>query len=86
MPVSATDLAVVRAMCKSGEAKRLRLAAKLSQPEMGRDGDGEFATGSVVHRWENGDRTPTGEAAVRYLKQLRKLARLEAVSLKAPAS
>ena len=56
-------LAEVRALAASGEARRIRLAAKLSQGDLGRACD---VTESAVSRWENGERVPRGRAALVY--------------------
>lgn len=56
-------LAGVRAAAASGEARRLREAARLSIGEVAK------ACGvdqSTVWRWERGTRRPRGESALRY--------------------
>lgn len=59
----AVELAVVRAMCSSGRARTIRQRAGLSQAEMARPcGVGAPA----ILKWENGERSPTGEAAIAY--------------------
>jgi transcriptional regulator with XRE-family HTH domain len=56
-------LARVRELAVSGEAKRLRITARLSQPEIAAACG---TTPSAISRWESGRRTPRGEAARRY--------------------
>lgn len=66
------ELARVRLQCRSGAAKAIRVASGTSIPDVRR------ATGaslSAIWRWENGERRPTGEMALRYgrlLESLRK--------------
>jgi DNA-binding transcriptional regulator YiaG len=60
----------VRQMTASGQAKAIRQAADVSQ--------GEAATfvrvsDATISRWESGQRTPRGEAALRYGQLLRGL-------------
>lgn len=58
----------VRQWARSGEARRVRLAALLSQADIA------HAVGvdaSTVARWENGNRLPRGDAAERYHSVLR---------------
>jgi transcriptional regulator with XRE-family HTH domain len=74
----ARDLARVRAVCRSGAARRVREAARLTKAEVGR---GSGVSGPAVSRWESGDRAPTGAEALRYLRLLEKLAALTGVSL-----
>jgi transcriptional regulator with XRE-family HTH domain len=75
---SVRDLARVRAACRSGAARRVREAARLTKAEVGR---GSGVSGPAVSRWENGSRSPTGPEALRYLKLLEKLAALTGVGL-----
>ena len=72
---TATDdlvrLANVRAATHAGAARSLRLAAGLSLREVAANvGVGV----STVYRWENGERRPRGEAAIRYGELLEVLA------------
>lgn len=70
-PISAV-LARVRALCRSGWARKVRLEAGVTLGEVGRDcGVSE----SAVHRWETGQRRPRGAEAVRYLEVLESLRR-----------
>jgi transcriptional regulator with XRE-family HTH domain len=56
-------LSRVRRLTKSGAARTIRLSAGLSLAELGaRAGVGP----STVFRWERGQRSPHGEAALRY--------------------
>jgi hypothetical protein len=66
----ALALANVRALCASGVARRIRTASGLSLPEVSR------ATGaavSTIWRWENAERTPRGDPAIRYGELLDRL-------------
>lgn len=56
-------LARVRAVVVSGEARRLRQAARLSISEIASECGVDQST---VWRWENGTRLPRGESALRY--------------------
>jgi transcriptional regulator with XRE-family HTH domain len=76
--MDALQLARVRAICRSGAARRVREAAGLTKAEVGR---GSGVSGPAVSRWEGGSRAPTGAEALRYLKLLEKLAALTGVSL-----
>jgi DNA-binding transcriptional regulator YiaG len=63
MPKDLELLTRVRELAASGEARRLRKAARLSQPEVAAACG---TTPSAVSRWERGRRTPRGAAARRY--------------------
>jgi transcriptional regulator with XRE-family HTH domain len=72
--VTAEDLRVLadaRADAKSGRAREIRIAADVSQAEIAKACG--VAT-SAVSQWENGQRTPRGDAALRYGRALRMLA------------
>lgn len=73
MMATAPELARIRELCMSGEARTTRLAARVSLSEMGADAGVSTAT---IHRWETGQRLPRGEAAVRYGQLLRRLRRI----------
>jgi DNA-binding transcriptional regulator YiaG len=62
----------VRDLVTSGEAHRRRLAARLSLSEVA--GAVRVAP-TTVFRWERGERMPQGEAALRYLRFLDRLAK-----------
>lgn len=64
-------LAWVRRACRTGDARAIRLEAHASCAEVGASIDVDQAT---VWRWENGQRQPRGEAALRYAAVLRLLA------------
>jgi transcriptional regulator with XRE-family HTH domain len=64
----------VRRLATSGEAKAIREEAGLSIREVA---DAIDVSPSGLFRWENGKRTPRGEAAVRYAKFLERLASSE---------
>jgi DNA-binding transcriptional regulator YiaG len=55
----------------SGRAARLRRAAGLSQREVAR---AVGVTAGCITRWENGERRPTGPAALEYGRVLREIA------------
>lgn len=57
------ELAEVRALVASGEARRIREAARLGVAEMGR---AVGVSHTVILRWEANERTPRGEPALRY--------------------
>src|SRR5713101_5658494 len=69
-------LAVIRALARSGEARRIRERAGLSRqdisPEVGADQ-------SSIGRWEAGLTTPRRDAALRWERVLRRLQSLEPV-------
>ena len=57
------DLSRIRLLAKSGAARSIRRAADLSLAEVASVVDVSVST---VWRWEHGDRSPRGEAALRY--------------------
>jgi transcriptional regulator with XRE-family HTH domain len=65
-------LAEIRQLAASGKAKAIREHAGLSIREVAGAID---VSPSGIFRWENGERTPRGDAAVRYAKFLRQLSR-----------
>jgi len=65
-------LAEIRRLAASGEAKAIRERADLSLREVA---GAVGVSPSGLFRWENGERTPRGDAAVRYAKFLRQLVR-----------
>jgi DNA-binding transcriptional regulator YiaG len=73
MPLTANDLVELRDLrrfLRTGQARRLRLRAGLSLPEVaGAIG----ASAPAVYRWEVGERSPRGERAVRYWRLLQSL-------------
>ena len=67
------DLLVeVRARTKSGEARRIRLAAGLSQAAIA---EAVHAVPVTVCLWEQAKRKPTGAAGIAYARLLRRLDR-----------
>jgi DNA-binding transcriptional regulator YiaG len=65
------DLAEAVRLSRTGEGRSIREAAGVPQTAVG------AAVGvkaSTVHRWESGERTPTGDAAVQWVRLLRLLA------------
>jgi DNA-binding transcriptional regulator YiaG len=65
-------LSRVRAQATSGEAKRIRVAAHLSELDFARVLKVHHTT---IGRWERGERLPTGDAALRYAALLDRLAK-----------
>jgi DNA-binding transcriptional regulator YiaG len=57
-------LATLRAWCQSGEAARIRERASLSQHEIAA---AALTSQGNVSRWERGEASPHGSAAIRYL-------------------
>lgn len=71
-PQDLQALSTMRAALITGQAEQLRRGAGLSRAEVG------AAVGvsrEAVQKWELGDRTPRGDAAVRYARLLTRLAR-----------
>lgn len=70
-----SDLLLVtraRADLKSGAARSLRLACDLTQTEVAAQAG---VSSAAVSRWEAGDRTPRGAAALRYARLMDALRR-----------
>ncbi len=65
-----TALARVRSITQSGMAKVIRESARLSLREVA---DSIGTHPSTVWRWEQRERTPRGELAIRYEQLLRQL-------------
>lgn len=65
--------ALLRKMIRTGDAARIRKAAHVPQAAIGRD---VGVSAPCVSKWESGKRTPTGPAALRYLRVLERLRRL----------
>ena len=68
-------LARLRVMCATGDATRVRTAARVTGAEAAR------ACGSnrqTLYRWEHGEARPTGPEALAYLRLLDRLAALTA--------
>jgi DNA-binding transcriptional regulator YiaG len=70
MTQSVDLLIEARQAAKSGEAVELREAADLSQGEVAR---AARVSAASLSRWEAGSRKPSGEAAIRYARTLRRL-------------
>jgi DNA-binding transcriptional regulator YiaG len=66
------QLAEARRFSATGEGRRLRLAARLSEGDVGRAIGTSHAN---VSRWENGDRQPSSEEGVRWGQFMRSLER-----------
>ena len=64
-------LAEARKQVRSGEARELRLRARLSLAELANE---IGVNASTLLRWEGGRRQPSGVPAVRYARLLRELA------------
>lgn len=75
-------LAEVRRLTRSGEALRIRLATGRSLQEIG---SAVGVTPVTVWRWERGQRSPRGPAAIAYCELLRQLAGLADEPLQATA-
>jgi DNA-binding transcriptional regulator YiaG len=72
-PMTAPEVATlarVRALCASGAARSIRVAAQMSLGEFGR---GLGVSPSTVLRWERFDRQPRGDAGLRYAALLDQL-------------
>ncbi len=67
---AAERLVEARALLRSGEARRIRLAAGLSVERIAGD---VGASASAIHRWERGERVPRGRAATDYVALLLRL-------------
>lgn len=67
---SVVGLSRVRELVRSGEARRIRIDARLSLGEIAAS---VGITAACISRWESLDRTPRGEAALRYLDLLERL-------------
>lgn len=65
----------LRALCASGEARRIREAARLSRSELARAVGTSCAS---ISRWESGDRRPHGELATAYHRALQQLRQITA--------
>lgn len=65
------ELVNVRDLTRTGAARSIRIGAGLSLEELARD---IGVSASTVHRWENGERVPHGEAAIAYGRCLTGLA------------
>lgn len=68
--MNTAKLSKVRRLAASGSAKSIRLGAAVSLPEVATEVG--VAT-STIWRWENGRRTPRGDAAERYCDLLDRL-------------
>lgn len=66
----AEELHELRRLTGSGEARKIREAAGLSQADIARSVD---ADPSTIARWENGTRVPRGAAAIAYGRLLLRL-------------
>lgn len=66
----AERLSAVRRRAASGEARTIRQAARLTLEDVG-SAIGTHHT--TVARWERGERTPTGTAAIKYGQLLDRL-------------
>lgn len=78
------ELRDVRAFVRTGRARQTRLLADLSLSEVARS---VGVSTAAIYRWEVSDRTPRGEAALRYWRLLQKIMvkTLPAVSLHPPS-
>jgi len=67
-----TKLARLNRLCRSGEAREIRIRAGVSLAMVAEESGTPYA--GNVSRWENAKRLPKGEAALRYLEVLDELA------------
>ncbi len=67
---SARELARARALIASGEARRIRRAARLSLADVAAAIPADL---SAVGRWERGQRVPRGPAALQYAQLITRL-------------
>lgn len=65
-----TRLVKLRRLVSTGEARAIRLDARLSLRELAREAN---VTAATVHRWENAQCVPRGERAERYLAALERI-------------
>jgi DNA-binding transcriptional regulator YiaG len=70
-------LARLRVMCASGDAERVRKAARITVPEAARACGVHRMT---IYRWEHGEFRATGPEAIAYLRLLDRLAAITADS------
>lgn len=63
-------IARARALVSSGAARSIRIAARVTQPEVATVIRSSVST---VSRWESRDRLPRGDLAVRYVLLLERL-------------
>ena len=65
------QLVRVRELCANGQARRIRLAARLTLAEVGE----QIGTSAAnVFRWETDTHRPTGDLAIAYLATLDRIA------------
>lgn len=69
------DIAEARRLARTGEAERIRQASCTSARE---NADSIGVSHTTYRRWETGQSMPRGEAAVRWLRHLRRLQELAA--------
>jgi len=67
---TALKLSKVRALTESGAARTIRIAARLSLPEVA---DAIDSHPTTIWRWEGGERKPHGDVGVRYADFLQTL-------------
>lgn len=75
MTTTAEKLQALRARTASGEARKIREAARLSLNDIARSVGTHYST---IGRWESGERLPRGEAALRYAALLERLTKAAA--------
>jgi DNA-binding transcriptional regulator YiaG len=71
----AEELALIRQAAATGEAKAVRVGARLSLADLARE---IGVAPSTVCRWEKGSRSPRGLPAIAYGRLLRRLRRARA--------
>ena len=64
------ELTEVRRLARNGDARRIRQASGLSLSEIG---TAVGVSPAAVHKWECGQRRPSGRPAIAYARLLREL-------------
>lgn len=70
------DLARIRKLCRTGTSRRIRIAADVSHADIARD---IGTTPGTISHWEASRRSPSGEAALRYLAIIEELAQITGI-------
>ena len=73
-PVSAVELALARALSASRHGREIRMAARLTLDDVAQSVGADPAS---VLRWETGAVRPRREAAVRWARLMRELAKVQ---------
>ena len=64
------EIAKARAMARNGDAQAIRERNHLTMTEIAREMNVSIST---IMRWENGERSPRGDAALRFGRLMHKL-------------